>query len=183
MIIRDPNDGAGMGVNDDGYGKVSAVSHNLQFRANLFMQNSYNAVISVTPTGAGDCFFYLKNDDSSDLIINTIKLYSASSEQVQFKFGDSGTIGGTHAALTPVSKNAGSGKVADVTCESGVDMTGLSGGSIIEHIYTSTTMQRWFWDSTLILPKNRILTLYAVTGAVALQASIGFFFCDLCEGA
>jgi hypothetical protein len=180
MIIRDPQSGVGMNISDEGYGRVGAACIPIQFQANWDKGNFYSAVIEKTPTGAGDCFFYIKNDDSLDLIMTSIKLQSASAESIQVKLGDSGTAGGTHAALTPVSRNAGSGKTADVTCESGVDITGLSGGSIVDLLFSNTLMIRWGWESRLVIPKNSILSLYAVTGAVAVKAILGFYFCEEC---
>lgn len=179
MIIRDPNNGAGMKVNEHGYGEVSSVMQPLQHHANVVHGNAYSAVMSVTPTGAGDCFFYIKNNDEYNLVVRSLSLYGASAESVQVKLGDIGTVGGTHADLTPISRNAGSGKVADATCESGVDITGLSGGSIVDLIQFTNSYLKVRWDSSLIVPKNSMLSLYAVTGAVAINANLSFLF--LCE--
>jgi hypothetical protein len=107
-----------------------------------------------------------------------LKLYAAATETVQVKIRDTGTVGGTHAVLVPVNRNAGSGKVADVTCESGVDITGLSGGDVVDELVAGADMYRWKWQSGLIIPKNRTVSLYAVTGAIAIKATLGF--CFLC---
>lgn len=179
MIIRDPNDGVGMKVNDNGYGEIFSVMRPLQHYANVTELNVYSAVIDVTPTGAGDCFFYLKNNDDLDLVVRSISLYGASAESIQVKLGDTGTVGGTHADLTPISRNAGSGKIADATCESGVDITGLSGGSVVDLVQFTNSYLKVRWDSSLIVPKNSMLSLYAVTGAVAINANLSFLF--LCE--
>lgn len=168
-----------MKVNDNGYGEVSSIVRPLQHHANVAHGNAYSAVISVTPTGAGDCFFYLKNNDDYNLVIRSIGLYGASAESIQVKLGDTGTVGGTHADLTPISRNAGSGKVADATCESGVDITGLSGGSIVDLIHFTNVYQKVRWDSSLIVPKNSMISLYAVTGAVAINVTLSSLF--LCE--
>lgn len=176
MIIRDPSTGKGMEVNDEGYGKVANVNRPLQHHANVVYGNAYSAIISVTPTGAGDCFFYIKNDDVLNLVIRSITLYGASAESLQVKLGDSGTVGGTHADLLPVNRNAGSGKTADVTCESGVDITGLSGGSVVCDINFTNSFVKLRWDSSLIVPKNTIFSLYAVTGAIAIKANLSFLF-------
>jgi len=181
MILRDPQTGIGQGVNIEGYGNSNAVIHTIGRHANIVHKEAYAAVISVTPTGAGDCFFYAKNNNNDNLIITSMKLYSASAESVQIKLGDAGTVGGTHAALTPVSKFAGSGGVADATCESGVDITDLSGGSIVDLLYCTNEMKRWQWQSGLVVPKNSIFSLYAVTGAVAINATVCFYFCGMCE--
>jgi len=180
MILRDPQTGRGMQINEEGFGQVFVTGIPAQFRANWTKKTFYSAVIEKTPTGAGDCFFYIKNDDDRDLIVTSLKLQSASAENVQVKLGDSGTVGGTHAALLPVSRHAGSGQAAEATCESGVDITGLSGGSVVDLLCSSTLMVRWFWESRLVVPKNRIFSLYAVTGAVAIKASLSFYFCKEC---
>ena len=178
MIIRDPSTGKGMGVGNGGFGEVAAVCRPLQHHANVSYLNAYSAIISATPTGAGDCFFYIKNGDILNLVMRSIALYSASAESIQVKLGDSGTVGGTHAALTPVSRNAGSGKIADATCESGVDITGLSGGSIVDVIQCTNAYDKVRWDSSMIVPKNSIFSLYAVTGAIAINAVLSFLFLE-----
>lgn len=177
MIINDP-DGKALQVDDEGNAKVASIIKPLQHHANIVYGNVYSAVISVTPTGAGDCFFYIKNDDTLNLVVRSITLYAASAESIQVKLGDSGTVGGTHAALLPVSRNAGSGKLADATCESGVDITGLSGGSIVCDINCTNAFAKHRWDSSLIIPKNTMLSLYAVTGAVAIKATLSFLFLE-----
>lgn len=164
-----------MGVCSNGYGYVSAVTNPKVYNENR-NGNAYSAIVSVTPTGADDCFFYIKNNDAMDMLARIIRVRSASAESIQIKLGDTGTVGGTHADLTPVSRNAGSGKIADVTCESGVDITGLSGGSIVDIIYCNTTQVEVVIPGDLIVPKNSIISFYAVTGAVALNLTFGFYF-------
>ena len=180
MIIRDSSTGKAWDINPDGFGQINAFTSPLPYFANIIRQDSYSAIIDVTPTGAGDCFFYIKNDSSYDLIITSLKAYSASAEIVQMKLGDSGTVGGTHATLAPASRNAGSGKTADATCEVGVDITGLSGGYVVDTFYTTTTQTKWDWESRIIVPKNSIMSLYAVTGAIAIGGTLGFFTRGLC---
>ena len=175
-ILRDPRSGIGQSVSVGGMAMARTVSQEIVEYANRQDEQSFSAVISETPTGAGDCFFYIKNDNDLIMEVTSLKLYSASAEIVQVKLGDAGTVGGTHAALTPVNRNAGSGKSAEATCESGVDITGLSGGSVVDELTSGATMYRWEWRSGLILSKNRILSLYAVTGAVAIRATLGFCF-------
>lgn len=180
MIIRDSSTGKAWDINPDGFGAVNAFTSPLPYFANIIRHDSYSTVISETPTGAGDCFFYMKNNSAYDLIMTSFKLYSASAEIIQMKLGVLGTLGGTHAALTPASRNAGSGKTAEVTCESGVDITGLTGGYIIDQFYTTATQQRWHWDSRIIIPKNGTIALYAVTGAILIGGTLGFFIRGLC---
>lgn len=182
MILRDPRTGQAQSVTLGGMAMAKAISQTLNEYANQSQSDAYSAVISKTPTGAGDCFFYITNDDDKSLLVSSLKLYSASAESIQIKLGDTGTAGGTHAALTPANRNAGSAKVADVTCESGVDITGLSGGVVVDELVSGATMARWLWLTGLVIPKHRTLSLYAVTGAIAIKATLGFcFLCDNLE--
>lgn len=176
MILRDPNTQIGMNINSDNQGEVNGVALEESLFVNKEKQESYSAVIAATPTGAGDCFFYMTNENDLSLIITDIRLQSATAESVQVKLGDSGTVGGTHAALTPVNRTSESGKAAQVTTESGVDITGFSGGLIADLVYGGATMVIYEWKSGLIVPKNKIISLYAVTGAVAIKATLGFYF-------
>lgn len=65
---------------------------------------SYTLIVAKTPTGAGDCFCYIKNTSDEDLCINSLKLYAATSETIQIKVNDKGTAaGGT--AIVPVNRN------------------------------------------------------------------------------
>ena len=179
MIVRDPRSGIGQSVTQGGMAISKAICQTITEHSNQHEEESYSAVMSVTPTGAGDCFFYITNNNDIDAVVTSLKLYAASAETIQVKIRDTGTVGGTHAALTPVNRNAGSGKIADVTCESGVDITGLSGGDIVDELMAGATMYRWQWQSGLIIPKNRTVSLYAATGAIAIKATLGF--CFLCS--
>lgn len=178
MILRDPKTGIGQSVTKGGMAVSKAICQSITEHSNQHEEESYSAVISVTPTGAGDCFFYITNDSDIEAVVTSLKLQSATAETIQVKIRDTGTVGGTHAALVPVNRHAGSGKIADVTCESGVDITGLSGGDIVDVLVSGADMWRWEWQSGLIIPKNRTVSLYAVTGAIAIKATLGF--CFLC---
>ena len=178
MIIRDPKSGVGQAVTKGGMGVVKAICQTITEHANQHQEESYSAVIAVTPTGAGDCFFYIINNSDIEAVVTSLKLQAGAAENIQVKIRDTGTVGGTHAALVPVNRNAGSGRIADVTCESGVDITGLSGGDVVDELVAGTTMYKWEWQSGLIIPKNRMVSLYAVTGAIAIKATLGF--CFLC---
>lgn len=104
---------------------------------------------------------------------------AATDETIQIKVKDIGTPAGT-TVNTPVNRNAGSGKVADVDCYDGVDITGLSGGSVIEQFEFdgNTGSTKFRYSSCIIIPKNHVLTLYAVTGAIALKVSLSLMFHD-----
>lgn len=176
MFIEGPSRDI-MEVSSEGMGKVRAIAVSPGHHFNHTHEESYSIIVSKTPTGAGDCFLYLKNTDDDDIIVNSITLYAASDESVQIKLGDSGTTAGG-SANTPVNRNTGTGNTAECDCEDGVDITGLSGGSVVEDIFIdgATSAKKYRWDSSLILKKNGVLTLYAVTGAIAIKATLSISF-------
>lgn len=174
-------DGTGSGrrveVTDENCICCKAVAIPFQQHVNEDHADAYSIIVSKTPTGAGDCFLYLKNTSSDDLMICKAKVYAAADEFIQVKVGDSGTTaGGT--ANTPINRNFGSGRTADCTCEDGVNITGLSGGSVVEDSFFDggVSMNQIEWKSMLILPKNSIATFYAVNGAIALKMTLSILF-------
>ena len=118
---------------------------------------------------------YLKNTSSKKMHLSAIRHRSASAESIQIKLGDSGTPSGG-SVNTPVNRSAGSAASADATVQTGNDITGLTGGSVADLIYTGTTQDKTRWFSTLILQKNQVLSLYAVTGAVQLDVTLSIYF-------
>lgn len=176
-------DGHGTGskaqVNAEGCLCTNAVAIPFGQHVNDKHQEAYSIIVSKTPTAANDCFFYLKNNSDMDLYICSLTGSATADETIQIKVKDIGTpVGGS--INTPVNRNVGSGKLADITCLDGIDITGLSGGSVIEQFtYDGNTGSKKFrYSSCIIVPKNHVLTLYAVTGAIALKVSLSLMFHD-----
>lgn len=178
MIIEDGH-GSGMKVQVTESGQLVAKCTSIHFlqHINETDQEVYTAIIEKTPTGAGDCFFYMKNNSSSDIYISSMTAAAATDETIQLFVNDSGTPAGT-TVNTLVNRNAGSGKTADCIAYDGVDITGLSGGTMVEQFKVDGGIgsQKWRYNSCIIIPKNYIFTLYAVTGAIALTVSLGIAF-------
>ena len=98
-------------------------------------------------------------------------------EVIEVKINDIGIpVGGN--TVVPINRNAGSGNVADGVYEIGVNITGLSGGDLVDYIGIdgTTGTKKHSWESFLIIPKGKTLTLYATTGAIALRGSISGVF-------
>ena len=182
MIIEDGHGtGSKVKVGEEGCLNAKAVTVPMQQHINEQDGESYSVIIDKTPTGAGDCFFYIKNNSDKDMFVTSGKISAATDETVRIKLKDVGTpVGGT--ANVPVNRNAGSGKKADVTCQDGVDITGLSGGEIVEQVDVDGAVGsvKYPWASGLIIPKNQTLTMYAVTGAIALKSTLSIAFHTPC---
>ena len=137
---------------------------------------AYSLTFAVTPAGAGNCFCYIKNGSTIDLNINSITISAAADEVVQIKLRDTGTPAGGSTA-TPVNRNTNSNNLALGTFLTGTNITGLSGGSIVDQFFSdgATNSQKYSWASSLIVAQNSVLALYAVNGAIALRITIAFF--------
>ena len=177
------DDGKGRGykaaVSSENKLEVCSIVRSIDLHCNQTNGESYSILVSKTPAGAGDCFLYLKNDDTRDIIISSVKLYAATTETITIKLGDIGTpANGT--ANTPANRKAGCGNVADMTCEDGTDITGLSGGTSAEAIVVKggETSMRYAWLSGLVIPKNHTLTMYASAGSIAIVATLSLHFCE-----
>ena len=164
-------------VNNEGKLEVCAVTKTFQLHVNEAEGQSFSMLIDKTPTGASDCFAYLKNNSDKELWISSMNMWAATDEVIEVKLNDTGTpVGGT--VSTPVNRNAGSGNVADGTYEDGVNITGLSGGDVVDYIFLDGAAggNKHSWDSFLIIPKGKTLTLYAITGGIAVKGSISGVF-------
>jgi len=174
-------DGKGTGntaqIKKDNRLAVHSVSATIEHYVNHGEGQSYTAGFSVTPTGAGDCFGYIINNNDIDLIVSTFMVNVASDETIIVKLGDTGTpVGG--ADITAVNRNAGSGNVADITAQSGVDITGFSGGSVVASFFVKggDSSKQIEILSSLIIPKNKIISFYASSGAIAIMLGISAYF-------
>ena len=178
MIIED---GQGMGdkahVTSNGCVCVRATTIDFLQRVNELDQEVYTAIIEKTPTGAGDCFFYLMNNSSNDMYISSMTAAAAADETIELYINDIGTPVGT-TVNTLVNRHAGSGKAADCTAYDGVNITGLSGGKKVEQFAVDGNIgsQKWRYNSFIIIPNNHTFTLYTTTGAIALIVSLGIAF-------
>lgn len=180
IIEGGTGNGYSVGVTSENRLKTSASISTLEHEVNHHDGQAYSVGTILTPTGPGDCFLYIKNNNDTDMVISEFMLSSVANETIIFKLGDSGTpIGGDVA--TPVNRNAGSGNQADVTALTGVDITGLGGGLSVMSIFLkggeSSIIRAPL--SSFILPKNKVFTGYVMSGAIQVQVGMGFSFHDI----
>ncbi len=177
MEIRDASTNKSMEVTSEGRAKVLALSVPLGHHINHDHGDAYTINVSVTPTGAGDCFFYMKNLSETDIIIEKICLYVAADDIISLNISDTGTpVGGTD--VTPVNCHAQEGRQAEGTFQYGVDITGLSGGKLLHRFFFNggDTSKEFNFNNNIILPKNSTLTLWATTGNAVVMFTIPIFY-------
>ena len=174
-------DGIGKGyqakVNDENMLATYSIIDSKEAHTNIVHGASYNMLFSQTPSAAADCFLYIKNEDDHTMILEGIAANVATDEYIEVVLNDVGTpVGGT--SVTPTNLNAGVNNVADGTFQTGPDITGLSGGNTAFRIfYEGGAATKYFnFDQDIIVPKNRILTLYCVTGSILIEGFLSFFF-------
>ena len=156
---------------------VNSISSTIQHFVNHRLGKAFSVGFSVTPTGPLDCFGYITNLDEDDMVLGSIMFRSASDETVIIKLGDTGTaVGG--ATVTPVNRNAGSGNIADVTAEYGVNITGFAGGSNVASVFVKggESSKQVEINSSLIIPKNKTISFYVQTGTSAIVLGTSIYF-------
>ena len=135
---------------------------------------SFGLLFSATPTGAGDCFLYIKNQSGVyDICVEGFSLWLAADEYIDVKLGDTGTpVGGT--TITPINLNTGSGTVVSGTFQNGNDITGLSSGVTVNRIYHASSQASVYtnFEQDLILKPNGVLTMYCQTGTTVLHGTL-----------
>jgi len=173
MFIEDPSSGDRASVTEENRLKTSAITFSSPHHINHQEGKAYAFPISVTPTGAGDCFAYITNTDDDDMIVDAFNLYVPTTEKIIFKLGDAGTASGG-SDVTPVNLNAGSGNLADVTAQTGADITGLSGGSAVAGFTKKGGEDSRIYNlpPSLIIPKNKTLSIYASAGSIAIDMGV-----------
>jgi hypothetical protein len=164
------------GVNDEHRLLVSSVSRSKEHHANITNGNSYNILVSVTPTGAGDCFLYMKNTGVNNIIIEGFAAYVTSAERLDGWLAQSGTPVGGAAAPTP-NLNAGSANTPTGTFLTGNDITGMSGGYLFQRarVPANTATNLVNFEADIVLPPQTVFTAYALTGGIAIEGHMTFW--------
>ena len=180
IIEGGTGNGYSVAVNENNQMLTSAVTVTKEHEVNHADGQAYSVFASLTPaevTGAAlGCFMYIKNTSDNDMVISEMMMYAASAETFSIKLGDEGTaVGGT--TTTPSNRNAGSGNVATGTFETGVELTGLSGGNTVFGFTKATgSSERIAPSSSFIIPKNKVATVYVATGNVAIRFGMGISY-------
>ena len=181
MIIED---GHGTGykaqVSNEGCLCTKSIAIPFAFHVNHEHQEAYSIIVEKTPTAAGDCFFYIKNNSESDMIGVDITLaVDINPEVIELWGGVQGTPTGT-TVNTPINLNLASGKKADVTCYDGVDITGLVGGGKAFEFRMEPDKSSVVYktDTYVIMPKNATFALFAKNGGINIHCMMTIVFHD-----
>ena len=181
-------DGTGSGrtaaVNYENKLEVVAITASTEHATNHHDGLAFNACSEVTPIApdpsSGDtraCVFYLKNTSEIDMTLEgiDIRLGGTGEEDVIEVVGrDEGSpVGG--ANCTPANLNLGSGNPAEGVFICGGDITGISGGVILQKIWVkSNGTNSYNFNQDIIVPKNRVITIYSRNSVAELDLTLSF---------
>lgn len=174
-IVDGKGTGLSAGVDKTNRLEVNAVNQSVEHFINHIHGEAYNLIFSATPTGPGDCFLYVKNTDEKDMTLEGFWIWLVANEYIEIRLGDAGTPSGG-APITPVNLNAGSGHIASGIFQNGSDITGVTGGITTHKVYHASSEESHYhnFNQDIIIPKNRILTMYAETGTTPLSGMLVF---------
>ncbi len=126
------------------------------------------------------CILYLKNTNEKNLIITDIRMWAEFPEYLDIYFNQIG-IPVRGSTITPTNMNLNSGKAADGIFLGANRITEMSGGALFDRLRVpaDNSDHAFIWAETIIVPKNKILTIYAGNGGIPIEASISFYFHEI----
>jgi hypothetical protein len=184
MMIHDgTGSGRTVGVNIDNKLEVVAVTASTEHNTNHHDGLAFNAAIEQTPVptdpsaSTKSCIFYLRNTSETDMTLEgvDIRLGGTGKEDVIEVVGrdDGIPVGGS--TVSPANLNLGSGNSADGIFLQGTDITGLSGGVVLQKVWvTSNGTKSYNFNQDIIVPKNRVITIYSRNSVDELDITISF---------
>lgn len=164
-------------INKLGMAKTLAITQGIAYYVNR-QKHFYSCPIQVTPTGAGDCFFYLKNIGDTDIVIQRLSAHVPTNEVINCYMRDIGDpVDGTD--FTPINRNCGASGDVEAEVQYGVNITGLTPGDNVDnfHIAADDYTHTYRWEAGIMIPKNKVFTLYAQVGAIEIDFTLTFFCC------
>jgi len=160
-----------------GRGKVLSLSQGPQHQNTTKDDRSWSASDTQTPTGAGDYFFYMRNDSGLRRLVITRLLVRGAGADIVNLVGVTGTpAGGT--TLAPLNRTVGSPKQPlDAVIQSGVDITGLTSTGSREVLFLGAAglAERNMIEHPVVVPQGSAIALVATTGTSALQFLLDFY--------
>jgi hypothetical protein len=138
---------------------------------------AFSVNFSATPTGAGDCFFYMKNNSEDDIVVEGLSLKLAANEYIDVYLNDTNSPSGG-ADIIPTNLNSGSGATAIGTFQNGNDIIGLTQGDLAYRIYHASSNGGTYYnfESDITLQKSGVLTLYCETGTTPLGGYFDIYY-------
>jgi len=188
-------DGGGSGrsarVDKENRLRVFSVTSSIERHINEEEGNAFNLLFTNTPTyndpstvDSDDiCFIYMKNESEAFMALESIDLRLAGTGQstiIKIYGHDTGTpVGGNDT--TPANLNLGSGNDPTGTFQTGSEITGLTKGTQLYqfNIGSSDTTQSFNFEQDIIVPKNKVITVYSSEANTEISGQVVFNYHEL----
>ena len=173
--IIDPRTGRSAEV--DALGRLSVFAVTEPEDKNLNTKgNTFSVSFDVTPAGANDYFFYLKNDGTRDLFVTDIRISSTVVTRVDYDVVTGTPTSTSAATVSETNRNLGSSNTLEATILADTDLTGLTDEGLIffEQISATNTRFKLNTTSNIIIPQGSAIAFkrVAATGAISCVVSI-----------
>jgi len=136
----------------------------------------WSYTFEVTPTGANDYFFYLKNTGSNDLSISDIRVSSTVQTRLTYEKVTGTPSYSAVTAATPVNRNLGSSRIPTATVNYDANITGLTseGEFFFEECAVANTRYKLSTTSNILIPQGSAVAFKRVasTGAIKMTVSV-----------
>ena len=174
-IIQDAATGKTAIVDDFHRLLVASVTRSEDRQANI-NGDYYSAFFQVTPAGANDYFFYLRNDGIEDITVTDFRMSATAETRLLIHRVVGTPIFAGSNTTTLTSRNLGSSKTPDVTARDDTDITGLTSEGVIlfEDMSSIDTLFDLRLSSTIIIPQGQAVAMQRVgaTGLITVDVSV-----------
>lgn len=127
----------------------------------------------LNPAGTDDYVVYIKNTGDAQLEVQTFRFScDTAASQVEVHAVTGTVVGG--AAVTPVSRNVGSGASPSATIESGTDLTGLTTAGTLALVQCAVvnTQYELYLRTSIVLSKGSAIGILVQTATANLSGFI-----------
>lgn len=172
------------GVTNTNRLKTSSIVSTQEHFVNHHDGQSYSAGIQASPTAGASiatCIGYIKNIGDTDMLLSEIVLSVATTNvTVSIILNDEGIPTNT-SEIELVNRNASSGNTAQVLSYKGADglgIGGMSGGGVVSSLVVIAGQPSKYYSqlSGIIVPKNKIITVWASGNCTTLTVGTGVSF-------
>ncbi len=160
MIIQDARNGNTASVDNENRLFVSSVSQEIDKHSNV--EGKYDVIFFVvTPTGANDYGFYLKNNGTEDIAVTDIRIISTVPGLVFLDHVTGTPTYTSETAAAVTNRNLGSSSSPTLTANYDVDITGLTkqGELIFQQCAVADTEYESRITSNIIIPQGQAIAL------------------------
>jgi hypothetical protein len=174
MRIQGPN-GTVANVDDQGRLDVFGVSE----PEDKYLNQAgavHSVYFTVTPAGANDYFYYLKNTGTTDLNITDIRIQSTVATTIYYEQVSGTPTYVTGTDTTNTNRNLGSSRLLDAESKYDTDITGLTSEGVVffETCDTAGARYKLSTTSNIIIPQGKAIAFKreAATGEIEAVVSV-----------